>query len=77
MNFYIWRSIEKMMKRIVVLALVVSGMVGFSSCEKCSTCTFEDPVQGTLKSEDVCQKGQAYDHMLEQYKQNGWSCTQK
>jgi inosine/xanthosine triphosphate pyrophosphatase family protein len=58
-----------------VFAFVVA--LGFSSCKKCSTCTFKDPVRGTLTSEDVCQKGKAYDHVLEQYDNNGWSCSKK
>lgn len=48
----------------------------FTSCKKCSTCTFDDPVQGQLVSEDVCQKGRQYQDVLEMYDRNGWECTE-
>ncbi|MBD79411.1 MAG: hypothetical protein CL840_10850 [Crocinitomicaceae bacterium] len=65
------------MKRIIISAFVLVSLIGMNSCKKCSTCTFQDPVQGTLKSEDVCQKGNAYKHSMDLYKENGWVCTEK
>ncbi len=64
-----------MKKLLLVLAI---GMVStaFTSCNKCSTCTFDDPVQGQLVSEDVCQKGRQYQDVLEMYDRNGWECTE-
>ncbi|MCH9823372.1 hypothetical protein N8085_02730 [Salibacteraceae bacterium] len=64
------------MKKLLFL-FAVGSLVSLSSCEKCSTCTFNDPEQGELVSDDVCQKGKQYDHVLEMYDRNGWTCTEK
>ena len=65
------------MKKVVVSLVLATALFGLNSCKKCSTCTYEDPERGTLTSEDVCQKGKAYKHTIEQYENNGWSCKSK
>ncbi len=64
------------MKKILFL-VAISTITLLSSCEKCSTCTFDDPERGELVSEDVCQKGRQYDDVLEMYDRNGWTCTEQ
>lgn len=65
------------MKKVILSLVVVGAALAFSSCKKCSTCTYKDPQRGTLTSEDVCQKGKAYKHSIDYYKERGWSCTEK
>jgi hypothetical protein len=63
------------MKRITIAAavLLVSGM--FASCEKCATCSFNDPDLGTI-TDEFCDKGHRYDSTLEAYEANDWTCTE-
>lgn len=65
------------MKKIIISTFVLVSLFSFSSCEKCSTCTFQDPSRGELVSEDVCQKGKAYDQAMKQYDERGWTCVKK
>ena len=65
------------MKKIIISTFVLISLASLNSCKKCSTCTFEDPTRGTLTSEDVCQKGKAYDQAMKQYDQRGWTCVKK
>ncbi|UTW64492.1 hypothetical protein KFE98_10230 [bacterium SCSIO 12741] len=62
------------MKKLMLLAVMAMSL-GMISCEKCSTCTYQDPNRGTLTSEEVCGKSRQYDQIMEQYDENGWSCT--
>jgi len=64
------------MKKVLFL-FAIGSLISLSSCEKCSECTFNDSERGELKNEEVCQKGKQYDHVLEMYDRNGWTCTKK
>ncbi|MGY8952730.1 MAG: hypothetical protein ACKVJP_05125, partial [Flavobacteriales bacterium] len=61
---------------IIFSTFVLICLFILNSCKKCSICTFEDPQKGTITSDDVCQKGNAYDQTMKQYK-DGWSCQKK
>tara|TARA_B110000879_G_scaffold36803_1_gene51171 strand:+ start:12861 stop:13061 length:201 start_codon:yes stop_codon:yes gene_type:complete len=62
------------MKKLLFL-FAMGSIISFSSCKKCSTCTFNDPEKGELESKDVCQKGKQYNHVLDMYDRSGWTCT--
>ncbi|MFT4752585.1 MAG: hypothetical protein ACI85Q_000117 [Salibacteraceae bacterium] len=62
------------MKKTILLSAVVAFLGLTTSCEKCATCTFNDPVKGTLTNE-VCTNGHAYDNAIEVHEDNGWSCA--
>lgn len=64
------------MKKVLFL-LAIGSLTSLASCKKCSECTFNDPIQGELKNEEVCQRGKQYKHVMEMYERNNWTCTEK
>ncbi len=63
--------------RKVLFVVAVGSLALLSSCKKCATCTFDDPIKGELVSEDVCQKGKQFKHVMDVYERNEWVCTEK
>jgi hypothetical protein len=63
------------MKKIIGIAAVFVAVLGFTSCEQCATCTFNDPDRGQL-TEDFCDRGKVYDDTMETYDDAGWDCVE-
>ena len=63
------------MKRLAIASIIVIGSGIFASCEKCATCTFNDPEEGVIRDE-FCDKGHRYDSALKAYEDNNWSCSE-
>ncbi len=62
-----------MKKKVLFLASI--AILAFTiSCQKCATCTFNDPEKGTLTTE-VCSSGHSYDSAIKVYEDNEWSCV--
>jgi hypothetical protein len=64
-----------MKKNILFLGVIVIASIT-SSCQKCSTCTYNDAEKGVITSE-VCNTGNAYKTAIEVHEDNGWSCSAK
>ena len=62
------------MKKIILFFGTVSIIALSTSCKKCATCTFNDPIQGKLSTE-VCSSGHSYDSAIKVYEDNGWTCA--
>ena len=62
------------MKKTIVLSAVVAILGITTSCEKCATCTFNDPVKGQLTNE-VCSSEHAYETAIATHEDNGWNCA--
>jgi hypothetical protein len=64
----------KIMRKSLFLAVGITIIGLASSCDKCATCTFNDPEQGKLTNE-VCSNGHAYTTAIEVHEDNGWDCA--
>lgn len=67
-------SKQQNMKRSLILLAGVVLLGVTSACDKCATCTYNDPVQGKLTNE-VCSNGHAYTTAIEVHEDNGWTCA--
>lgn len=57
-----------------LLVLVGVTLFGLSSCEKCSTCTFQND-DGTEEISEFCGRGHIYRDQLDQHERTGWNCS--
>ena len=64
------------MKKFFFLLIAAAFTVSISSCEKCATCTYNDPEDGLITS-DFCSKGRAYEDQKAIHEDQGWSCTEE
>ncbi len=62
------------MKKTIILASAIALIGITSSCEKCATCTINDPDQGKMTTE-VCSNGNAYQSAIKVHEDNGWECV--
>lgn len=62
------------MKKALILASAIALIGITSSCQKCATCTINDPERGTISNE-VCSSGNAYESAIKVHEDNGWSCA--
>ena len=62
------------MKNKILFFGAVAILALTTSCEKCATCTYNDPTQGKLSTE-VCSSGDSYDSAIKVYEDNGWTCV--
>lgn len=57
--------------------LLFVGLIAFTSCEKCATCTNYDNDRDTTLSEKFCEKGHVYDNGLKTYEASNWNCVEE
>lgn len=62
------------MKKTLLFAGVIALFSITTSCQKCATCTFNDPEKGTITAE-VCSKGEAYNSAIKVYEDTDWTCA--
>ncbi|MGB0391110.1 MAG: hypothetical protein ACPGRC_07100 [Salibacteraceae bacterium] len=62
------------MKRSLLFAAGIALLSITTSCDKCATCTYNDPEKGQLTNE-VCSNGHSYTTAIEVHEDNGWSCA--
>lgn len=62
------------MKKIIILASAIAFIGITTSCEKCATCTINDPERGLMTNE-VCSNGNSYDSAIKVYEDTGWECV--
>ena len=66
---------KKILFPVFLFAFILSGIIFFSSCEKCATCTYDDPINGKDTS-DCCGKGNTYKSCRSAHEKNGWKCVE-
>ena len=64
------------MKKLFFLFLAVAFTFSLSSCERCATCTYNDPADGQIVS-DFCSKGRAFEDQKQIHEEQGWSCSEE
>ena len=62
------------MKNIILFFGSIAILALSTSCEKCATCTFNDPELGKLSTE-VCSSSHSYNSAIKVYEDNGWTCA--
>ena len=62
------------MKKSLFFAAGIAVLSLTTSCNKCATCTYNDPEKGTLTAE-VCSNGHANTSAIEAYEENDWNCA--
>ena len=63
------------MKKSLFVLFALGAGLALSSCEKCATCTFDDPVDGELTSE-FCNKSHAFTNNWDNHVESGWECVE-
>ena len=66
---------SQLMKSFIVAATALFTLATFSSCQKCSDCTFEE--NGETTTTEVCDSGRSYTDQINQFEKSGWKCTEK
>ncbi len=62
------------MKKALILASAIALVAVTSSCQKCATCTINDPEAGKISNE-ICNSGNAYESAIKVHEDNGWNCA--
>ena len=62
------------MKKALILSSAIALIGITSSCQKCATCTINDPEEGKITNE-VCNSGNAYESAIKVYEDNGYTCV--
>ena len=68
------KSLKNMKKILVAGSVILLSIIG-TSCKKCATCTYNDPVKGQLETE-VCSSGNAYQSAIDLYEEQNWTCAE-
>ena len=63
------------MKKLGILFSAIALIALSTSCERCATCTFNDPDSGLI-TDDFCNKGRTFEDQKEVHEDNGWSCKE-